>query len=892
MKARFRNGLLVASIVLGAAPMVLAQGTTGRLIGTVTDAEGHALPGATVSISSPALLGGSQEARTRADGTFSFAHLAPGTYTVRCGLSGFTTVELQGVEVPLDRAAEVFPKLKVGPFTESMTVTTDLPVVDATRAGMSTVYSTEYLNLAAIGSQGRSYQAVLGRTAGADGGSGDPRIFGSTVGENAYYIDGIDTTDPVTETFGANLIFDAIEAISFQTAGFPAEFGRATGGVVNIVTKSGGNHFSGSFDLRYNASRLNENGAHFDRDANRTEFLRPAATLGGPIRQDRLWFFAAFASTDSQRTPTGSILTRHQKGTGSLAKLSWQINPSWRAVGEYSADPLEVENFNAGPFVAPAAASKQRQGGPIYHADLSGLPDPRLLLELKGGAKRYRLDLYPQSGNLDLPGITDQATGAATENYANAQFSERDRNELAASFTAFLSEFVGSHEGKLGAARSDTRFLAKNNFSGGAFYQDYNGPIDRRATLSLQEPLGFARFTGTLDSLYLQDAWKPLPRLTLQLGARYDEVRFQNDARVQISNQHALQPRLGFAVDLAGDAQTVLRGSYGIFMAPNGLTLPSFTRTNSAPLLLYAPCSAFFPSAAACAAGGPFGPAGYLQHDPLDRDPLGYFQFNEFGTAPEIIQPGLKPLTTTEYTLALERQLFNRTAVELAYVHKKANHIFEDTCAENVPNPTFDPSALHCPFFEVANLSAAKRDYEGLLLTLHSNPTERLEVRASYAYSKSRGSIEYTENAGADFDAFPTLFVNRYGYLSDDRRHRVRLDGYLRLPLNWSLGIQSDYASPFPYSKVSPALGDYLYLAPRGSFRATSIYNVNLEIRKGFLTGPVRSELIGTIVNVFGTEQVTSVCENALGCGGTVSWGDATGYAQPRRYEVGARLSF
>src|SRR6266545_7481151 len=882
----------VAALALQAVPMALAQGTTGRVIGTVKDAQGSVLSGVAVSISSPSLMGGPRETQTGSDGSFSFAHLAPGAYDVRFELPGFKTQELKGVKVSVDRTVEVFPKLEIGRFAESITVTTDLPVVDSTRTGISTVFSIEYLDRAAIGSQGRSYQSVIGRASGADGGTGDPRVFGSTAGENAYYIDGIDTTDPVTETFGATLNFDAIAEISFHTAGFAAEFGRATGGVVNIVTKSGSNRFFGTLDARYNDSRFNENGVHFDRDTNKTEFLKTAATLGGPIRSDRIWFFSSFESINRKSTPTGSALTRDFRGTGSLVKISCQLDPSWRGVAKYSADPAKIDDFNAGPGVEPAAAAKQRQGGPIYQAEISGLPSPRIFLELQAGVKRDPIDRFPQDGNLDTPGITDQVTGVSSQNYSNAQFSERNRDELQVNLSEFVAQVAGSHAFKLGAGHSDMRFLAKNNFTGGAFYQDFNGPIDRHAFLLLQEPLDFAHFFGMLDSTFLQDAWRPLPRITLQLGLRYDQVKFKNDARVQISNQHALQPRLGFAIDLTGDAKTVLRTSYGLFMSPNGLTLPSFTRTNNVPVFLYAPCSAFFPSAAACAAGGPFGPAGYLQSDPLHRDSLGYFKRNEFNSIPEVIQPGLKPMTTTEYTVALERQLFNQTAVELSYIHKRTNHIFEDTCAENVPNPTVDPEESNCPFFEVANLPAAKRDYRGVLLTLNSHPNERLHVTASYVYSKSRGSIEYTQNAGLDFDVFPTLFVNRYGYLSDDRRHRVRLDGYVRLPLDWSLGFQSDYSSPAPYSKVTPALGDVQYLAPRGSFRANSTYNVNLEIRKGFRSEEHTSELIGTILNALGTEQVNSVCENVLGCGGSIPWGGAADFTQPRRYELGLRLVF
>jgi Carboxypeptidase regulatory-like domain len=891
---RLLSCLVALSLI--AVPMTSAQGTTGRMTGIVKDDHGIVLAGVAVSISSSSLIGGPRAIQTGSDGRFSFTQLAPGYYDIGFELPGFKPQIMKGVEVSVDRAVEVLPKLEVLPPTlevgETITVIGHPPEVDVTRTGISTVFSADYLDRTAIGSQGRSYQTAIGRAPGADNGTGDPRVFGSTVGENAYYIDGIDTTDPVTETFGVNFNFDAIAEISFQTAGFAAEFGRATGGVVNIVTKSGGNQFSGTLDTRYNNNHFNENGAHFNRDTNRTEFLKPAATLGGPILHDTIWFFGSFEEIDSKSTPAGSALTSDFRGTDALMKVSFQFDPSWQGVAKYSADPARIDNFNAGLGVEPAAAAEQRQGGSIYQAEVSGTPSPQLLLQLQGGVNRGSLDQFPQTGNLDIPGIMDQVTGVSSNNYFNAQFSQRNRDELQASLTAFVDQALGSHEFKLGASQSNMNLLAKNNFSGGAFYQDFNGPIDPNAVLLLQEPLDYAHFGGVLDSAFLQDAWLPLPTITFQLGLRYDQITFKNDAGAQISDQHSLQPRLGFAIDLTSDAKTVLRSSYGLFMSPNALSLPSLTRSHTAPVLLYAPCSAFFSSAADCAAGGPFGPAGYLPNDPLHRDPLGYFRFNEFNTTPEIIQPGLKPMTTTEYTVALERQIFSQSTAELSYIHKRANDIFEDTCAENVPNPTVDPNESNCPTFEVANLPAAKRNYQGAILTLNSRPNEHLLVNASYVYSKSRGSIEYTQNAGHDFDAFPTLFVNRYGYLSDDRRHRVRLDGLVRLPLNWSVDIQSDFSSPFPYSKVTPALGDVEYLAPRGDFRANSIFNVNLEIRKDFLVSRLHCEAIGSVLNLLGTEQVSSVCENVLGCGGSIPWGGATGFTQPRHYEVGLRLVF
>jgi len=892
-----RRWCLLVTLLAALAPLTAvparAQSTTGSLIGTVKDTQGGALAGVTVTISSAALIGGPRAAHTGPDGRFAFVKLDPGSYDVRCELEGFKSEEIKGVQVALDRAAEVLPKLEVGRLSESLTVTTDVPVIDTTRAGVGVVYPLDYLERAALGSGGRTYQSVIGRAPGADGGNGNPHVFGSTDNENAYYIDGIDTTDPVTATFSTNLNFDAIQEISFQTAGYVAEYGRATGGVVSVVTKSGGNQFSGTFDMRYNDTSFDENGKHFHRDQDKTELVRPSATLGGRLLLDRLWFFAAGEYIERKSTPTGSVLTTERQGGDYLGKLTWQIDPSWHGVAKYYAFPFTIHNFNANVGVEPATASQQRQPVHLFQAELNGVLTPRLLLEGQAGASRAEIDLLPQSGNLDLPGIVDQATGVSSSNYPNYQFTHRDRDELQAAVTAFVDRFAGSHEMKLGAGYSNLRSQLQNNITGGAEYLDFDGPNNRNARLEIQQPLGLAPFTGKLYTGFLQDAWRPLERLTFQLGIRFDEIRFRNNSGVQISDQHYLQPRVGFAYDLTGDAKTALRASYGIFMSPNELTLPLFTRVDTAPLFLYAPCSAFFPTAAACAAGGRFGPAGYLANDPLHRDPLGYFERAEFGSSPEIIEPGLKPMTNTQYTVGIERQLWDRTSIELDYIHKKANDIFEDTCAENVPTPTYDPAGSNCSTFEVATLPAARRDYQGALLTFNSHARDWLNVRASYVYSRSRGSIEDTQNAGPDFDVFPTLFVNRYGYLSDDRRHRVRLDGFARLPHGFSLGIQSDYSSPFPYSKTTPTTPyDVMYLAPRGNFRGASTYNINLEVRKGFPIGRVRTELIATVINVLGSEQITGVCESALGCSGIYPWGAPDSFSQPRRYEAGVRLVF
>jgi hypothetical protein len=269
---------------------------------------------------------------------------------VKAEISGFVTQERSEVQVRLDRTTELDVQMPLSKFGEEVTVVAETPVVDPTQVSTSQTFTTDYLKYAAVGSANRGYQDILTQAAGvadADG-DGNVNVYGSTDGENAYFVDGLDTTDPVTATFGTNFNFDAIQEISFQTGGFEAEYGRATGGVVNLVTKSGGNTFSGTFDFRYRESDMYENGDHFDRDLNPVKYVDPSATLGGPIIRDKLWFFLSYEDIDSQQTPYGAPATFAYKGQNYIGKATWQATPNWRLVAKISGDPADIDNDNVG----------------------------------------------------------------------------------------------------------------------------------------------------------------------------------------------------------------------------------------------------------------------------------------------------------------------------------------------------------------------------------------------------------------------------------------------------------------------------------------------------------------------------------------------------------------
>jgi hypothetical protein len=245
----FRRILIALCVVGLLAASVGEAVTTSRLRGTVRDNQGIALPGVTVQISSPSLIGGPQVAISGGEGGFVFNLLPVGMYTVEASLVGFQTVAAE-VRVNLDREAQVDFNMIPEQFEGEVIVEAIVPVVDTAQVNTQEVFDQEFLQQAAVGTAGRDYLSIISQAAGVAG-SGNASVMGGTVGDNSYLIDGLNTTDPLLGTFGTNFNYDAIQEISFQTGGFEAEFGQATGGIINLVTKSGGNEFSGSFDIRY-----------------------------------------------------------------------------------------------------------------------------------------------------------------------------------------------------------------------------------------------------------------------------------------------------------------------------------------------------------------------------------------------------------------------------------------------------------------------------------------------------------------------------------------------------------------------------------------------------------------------------------------------------------------
>jgi hypothetical protein len=182
-----------------------------------------------------------------------------------------------------------------------------------------------------------------------------------------------------------------------------------------------------------------------------------------------------------------------------------------------------------------------------------------------------------------------------------------------------------------------------------------------------------------------------------------------------------------------------------------------------------------------------------------------------------------------------------------------------------------------------------------------------LNLLASYTYSESKGSQEYNQNAGSDFDFYPAHYENRYGFLSDHRKHRVKLNGFVLLPLDFTIGFDMFWSSAFTWEPQADAGNSgqewngqtvpeipygVWYAEPRGNREGYDAYNIDLQVSKGFtIADRVRLVLIGTVENTLSTEYETGVCNAISGCG-EYELGDPDTWRLPRRYEVGFRVEF
>lgn len=897
---RFVLATLILVLSL-AAPAIAA--TTGTLFGTVSDTDSKPLPGVGVTVSGPALQG-TRTVATNTAGEYTFPILPPGSYRTEYVLSGFENIVRANIIVSLEQTTRLNVTLSVAKVAEAVTVSGDTVVVDPTQTNIQQNFKEDYLKYASIGQAGRAYQSVMTQAAGvADpSGGGNPNVLGANLGQNVYLIDNLNTTDTVTHTFTVNFNFDAIQEIALQTGGFEAEYGKAVGGVLNVITKSGGNRFSGTLDARYRSEALLQQGKRLqdfppgttalanDKTHRKFQTFQPEASLGGPILKDRVWFFADAQDIDNKSQPPSTQGfqpgSRDFKGWGLFGKITASPATNQTLTLRYSQSYGDIPFSDNSSSVMQAAATDTYQKSLLYNGTYDAVLTSSWIAGVQGGLANNYLIAQPHSGDRNLTGSVDLVTGISSVNATNFQRSHRDRSEVLASTTTFL-DALGSHTVKGGLNLEWTSFPAINNATGtpldpswcspayaqpaGATCNAINRPANGQPSrYDVLTNIPEQKFKGKGMAFYVQDEWRPIPSVTVKAGVRYDQQDFIGDTGVKVKTFDRLQPRLGIAWDIFNNARTIVRAHAGEFMDDNALTLPFFTST------LGTVDSVFLWS----------------------RSRSRYVFVGAFGgPSGNSLDPSLKTTYSQEISGGVTQRLFTNTSLDVIGVYRRNRNIFEDSCrVDNCQGVDTSYWLTNRPDGQ----DVLRSQYKGIVVKVESRPRPWMHWLLNYTLSKSQGSVEYDQNQGTAFDIFPDHFVNRYGYLSDDARHRVTLSGFAKLPLDFIAGTTVRWDSGLPYNVTStnaPNAGyGVVYLEPRGSRRLPHFSQWDVQLQKDFVVGPVRASVIGSVFNLLNTEIAIardgSVGDGTLANPTNPRFNFNTAWQRPRNFELGVRLEF
>ena len=591
-----RNTVLFLATFLIAALAAFAQNPTATVTGKVSDGDGNSLPGVQVTATSEALQG-ERVAVTDANGTFKLGFLPAGLYELSYQLDGFSTAikEVQANAGQAERVDNV--TLGLSEISETITVTGNLENVSLEGAQATTIGHEELELLPVAQNIVEAIDLVPGvhRTGPARSGSreGNIQIAGSMSFENLYTVNGVVINENLRGQPLDLFIEDAIAEQTVTSGNVSAEFGRFTGGVVNVLTKSGQNQLKGT--LRANLTNQDwESATRFTAQQEDKIADTYQATLGGSIIQDKLWFFAAARDVDRNRAETTSRtflsfqeerLQRRMEG-----KLTAALAPGHNLVGTYLDIEDETNGDTFGEVIALSALSNRKDPQEIWAVNYNGALSNKWFVEAQyserelfnGVGSGGPRDLYAGSSWETV--IDNSAFGAPS--FCGECETEKRANEnalLKASY--FMStDRAGTHDIVFGydtftditfdvnhQSGSDFRLAADNvliDSNTGEVYpvMDPNGS----GWVSVWPVFGLDRVRDTdfkTNSFFVNDRWQLNDKWSFNVGVRYDENNGVDAGGAKIADDSKVSPRLGFDYDIGGDGRTVLHGAWGRYVA-------------------------------------------------------------------------------------------------------------------------------------------------------------------------------------------------------------------------------------------------------------------------------------------------------------------------------------
>jgi outer membrane receptor protein involved in Fe transport len=768
----------------------------------------------------------------------------------------------------------------------------------------------------------RQYQMVMSILPGAIEGN-NPSMNGSAGSDNMYLMDGMTSVDPMTTTWSTAINFDNIQEVQVTTGGISAEYGRGTGALVNMLTKSGSNQFHGTVRAHVTDTDWNSEakpGNYYFDDATRyiTED-RWSFNLGGPIARDHLWFFVSYE--DRGKTKPTSVWAgpddlMNAADTGDLAgnitqsdtpyeghyaqaKATWSPNSSNTFMVQYMDDPIDIPNLYS--YIGynsrgEGADVLREQGGYNVMATWTGILTDNAFLDAKFNAKRNSLNNLPTGS-----GTTYRLSNSAgTVYYGNATSdyrTNRNYDVVSGAWSQFVDDLAGDHNFKFGLEWFDiTNDYYSESYPGNEYLRYYSDGETPYYRYVWTQRRGWLTTTNTSWTVFAQDSWMVTSRLTLNLGLRFEnmvEQTPQGYKGLDWDFGDRFQPRLGFAYALGSKGDSNLHGSYGRYHDTFGNYV---TRT-----FVVSPNSQY-----------------YLQYwdttnNEWDLDRTYYYDVG----AANADQFVLDSPYMDEFTLGYEGRLTDTMSWSVDAIWRTWEKGIEDDDGqlfnEFPDNPPDDGN------YVFTNLGKY-REYQGLQFTLRKRlGGGKYQFLASYTYSDTE-SLWGNEDYASVYADNPFNYYNWWGRPPMDLTHMAKLNGSWFLPAGFMVGTNFTYWSGQPYTiyvdvQTSPGsewdgveFGNY-YPEPRGSreYDATYRWDLraewNIALGKGFNFGlyvdifnVTNAQPVVATYNYAGVLEIDQPGQQIDNNGNPVDFSDfepePDEWQAPRSYFFGAKIEF
>ncbi len=879
--------IALAAIVLLAPASATAQGVqTGNLVGTATSNDGQPLPGVTVTVTAPTMIG-ERTAVTAVNGDFILRGLPPGSYQVHFTLEGMQTVERSAV-VPLGGTARTDAALEVAAASETIVVQGQVPsALETTTVGVN--FDSTTVDSLPVD---RNFTAVAELAGGVNDNTpnvGQITINGGFAFDNVFMVNGVDITENLFGDFDNLFIEDAIAETQVLTSGISAEYGRFSGGVVNAITKSGGNQFSGSarVDLtkpQWRDETPFEEERGQERDGDLGEIYE--ATLGGPVVRDRLWFFLAGHNEETDNALTLPITgipfstvqenqRYHLQFTGNIA-ANHSLQVSY--IDNETTQNNVVSTSRAIDLASVITRELPNSGWSVSY---NGVLTNSLFGELRYSEKEFGFRGAGGTSRdiLDSPFRSQGALAGSSGNrnynapYFDATDPENRNNEqLYGALSWFLtSESAGSHDLKFGAERfvnigtggnsqtsTDYVFYTDYAVSGGRPVTDAAGNIVPVFTPGLS---GLGQWVATrdaridiaTDALFVNDRWNLNANWSMNLGLRYEQTAAETQANVTTIDTDALVPRLGVSFDPQGDGKYKLDVSYSQYAGRFNQNQFASNTSVGNPSLLY---------------GYYIGPAGQGVDFAPGFDPANYFfYYAAVPTANVFVDRDMSSPVTTEWSASAGMELPRGGFLKMTYVNRDVGNFVEDAIDTTTGTTVVELDGVIAGEFNnirYRNTDQPQRAYQAVTLQGSYRPTDSWTVAGSWSYQLENegnyeGELANQPAVVSVFGDFPELYVaNRnfpMGRFDDYQEHKVRLWTNYALDLGRAGGLDvgaivrydtpltfSYQATNVPFSAIQLARDPGYLSAPRdqtlffgergvGEFESTTVVDLSLQYR-------------------------------------------------------------